>query len=215
MKKLVIFDLDGTLLDTLGDLAAACNHALEKLNFPTHEEAAYRQMVGNGVMKLFERALPQEARNMHNQELMRTYFTAYYNCHDMDRTHPYEGAHELLVSLRRQGLQLGVASNKYQQATGRLVLHYFRDIHFCGILGQREGFRLKPDRQIVDDLMRLSGVTASEVLYVGDSAVDMQTARNAGVEACGVTWGFRGREELEAEHPEHIIDRPDQLLDLL
>ncbi|MGN0258100.1 MAG: HAD family hydrolase [Bacteroides sp.] len=211
MKKLVIFDLDGTLLNTIADLAQSTNHALQTLGFPIHDTVAYRFMVGNGINKLFERALPEGAKSEANVLRVRAAFIPYYNQHNADLSTPYEGIPQLLGQLQGQGLQLAVASNKYQSATEQLIAHYFPTIHFCTVLGQREGVPTKPDPTIVHQILQATGIAACDVLYVGDSGVDMQTALNAGVTACGVTWGFRPRTELEQFSPQYIVDFPDEI----
>lgn len=215
MKRLVIFDLDGTLLNTIADLAQSTNYALSRLGYPTHEESAYNLMVGNGINKLFERALPEAERSEANVLRVRAEFVPYYNLHNADKSRPYPGIPELLLHLQQSGLQLAVASNKYQAATEQLIAHYFPTIHFSAVLGQREGIPTKPDPTIVEDILKTTDIPRADVLYVGDSGVDMQTANNASVEACGVTWGFRPRAELEAQHPAHIIDLPKEILNLI
>lgn len=215
MKKLVIFDLDGTLLNTIADLAAATNQALQQEGFPTHETDAYRFFVGNGINKLFERALPEQERTEKNILKIRSLFIPYYDVHNADLSRPYAGIPELLAALQQKGIMLGVASNKYQAATQKLIAHYFPNISFVEVLGQREGIPAKPDPSIVNDILAKAGVEREEVLYVGDSNVDMQTAHNAGVTAVGVAWGFRPRTELEALHPAHILEKAEDLLPLL
>lgn len=215
MKKLVIFDLDGTLLNTIADLAAATNQALQQEGFPTHETDAYRFFVGNGINKLFERALPEQERTEKNILKIRSLFIPYYDVHNADLSRPYPGIPELLAALQQKGIMLGVASNKYQTATQKLIAHYFPNISFVEVLGQREGIPAKPDPSIVNDILAKAGVEREEVLYVGDSNVDMQTAHNAGVTAVGVAWGFRPRTELEALHPAHILEKAEDLLPLL
>lgn len=215
MKKLVIFDLDGTLLNTIADLAQATNQALEKLHFPTHPEQAYLRFVGNGINKLFERALPPQARTPQHVQQVRALFVPYYNAHGADLTRPYEGIVPLLHALQARGLQLAVASNKYQQATEHLVQHYFPDIAFTAVYGQREGLPTKPDPLFVHAILRQAAVEPADTLYVGDSEVDMQTARHAGVDACAVTWGFRTREELAAYAPAYMADVPADILKAL
>lgn len=206
MKKLVIFDLDGTLLNTIDDLAQSTNHALQTLGYPTHEESAYHLMVGNGINKLLERALPEGERTEENILRMRKEFIPYYDRHNMDKSRPYPGIPQLLKYLQAQGILLAVASNKYQSATVRLIDAYFPTLRFAAVLGQRDGVNVKPDPAIVDDILEITGVAKENTLYVGDSGVDMLTAANAGVTACGVTWGFRPRAELEKFNPAYIVD---------
>lgn len=215
MKKLVIFDLDGTLLNTIADLAAATNQALRHFGYPTHETEAYRFFVGNGINKLFERALPDGERTEENILKIRSRFVPYYDEHNADLSRPYPGIPELLSTLQQQEIRMAVASNKYQAATRKLISHYFPEINFVEVLGQREGIPAKPDPSIVYDIMRKAGVKNEEVLYVGDSNVDMQTAHHAGVTAIGVAWGFRPRTELEALYPAHILEKAEELLQYL
>lgn len=215
MRKLVIFDLDGTLLNTIADLATATNQALQHYGYPVHAVDDYRFFVGNGINKLFERALPADERNEENILRIRSRFVPFYDEHNADLSRPYPGIPELLDELQGWGVKMGVASNKYQAATRKLVAHYFAGINFTEVLGQREGIPVKPDPSIVHELISKANVRPEEVLYVGDSGVDMQTARNAGVTAVGVTWGFRPKAELEAFHPAHIIETAKDLLLLL
>ena len=212
MKKLVIFDLDGTLLDTIADLAESANHALRQLGYPTRDVETIRTFVGNGVNKLLFRALPDEEKTEENMMRMRTHFVPYYDAHNADLSAPYPGIVALLEELQAKGLRMAVASNKYQEATVKLVKHYFPMIDFVEVLGQREGINVKPDPTIVFDILKKAGVSKEETLYVGDSGVDMQTAINAGVDAVGVTWGFRSRTELESFHPMGLIDKAEELL---
>lgn len=215
MKKLVIFDLDGTLLNTIADLAQSTNHALSMIGFPTHEESAYNFMVGNGIDKLFERALPEGEKTEENVLRVRKEFIPYYDVHNADKSRPYPGIPELLEQLQSQGLQIAVASNKYQAATQKLITRYFPGIRFIAVFGQREGVNVKPDPTIVEDILAIAKVDKENVLYVGDSGVDMQTAINAGVTSCGVTWGFRPRTELEKFRPDYIVDKAEDITSLL
>ena len=215
MKKLVIFDLDGTLLNTIADLAQSTNHALSVLGYPTHEESAYNFMVGNGINKLFERALPEGEKSEENVLRVRKEFIPYYDVHNADKSRPYPGIPELLEQLQSLGLQIAVASNKYQAATQKLIAHYFPKINFVAVFGQREGVNVKPDPTIVFDILKLANVRKEDVLYVGDSGVDMQTAANAGVTACGVTWGFRPRTELEEFAPPYITETAEEIKRLI
>ena len=212
MKKLVIFDLDGTLLDTIADLANAANYALKKLGHPTHPVDTIRTYVGNGINKLLERALPESERNEENVMRMRSHFVPYYDMHNADLSAPYPGIVALLEALQAKRVRMAVASNKYQEATVKLVKHYFPTIRFVEVLGQREGIAVKPDPTIVFDILRKADVSPEEVLYVGDSGVDMQTAMNAKVDAVGVAWGFRPRTELEGFCPKGVIERAEELL---
>lgn len=211
MKKLVIFDLDGTLLNTIADLALSTNYALNKLGYPTHEVEAYNFMVGNGINKLFERALPEGEKTEENVLRIRKEFVPFYDMHNADESRPYPGIPELLSHLQDAGIQVAVASNKYQAATQKLIAHYFPTIKFIAVFGQRDGVNVKPDPTIVFDILKIANIEKNDVLYVGDSGVDMQTAANAGVTACGVTWGFRPRAELEEFSPAYIVDSAEEI----
>lgn len=214
-KKLVIFDLDGTLLDTIADLAQATNQALRQLGFPVHEEKSYYRFVGSGINKLFERALPLQERTAENVAKVRALFVPYYDAHNADLTRPYDGIVPLLEHLQNSGFLLAIASNKYQSATEKLVRHYFPQIHFSAVLGQREGLPVKPDPLFVKEILTLTQTSAQETLYVGDSDVDMMTARNAEVEACAVTWGFRSREELLSFCPAFVAEQAQDIAQIL
>lgn len=215
MKKLVIFDLDGTLLNTIADLAAATNHALSYYNYPTHETDEYRFFVGNGINKLFERALPEGERSEENIQKIRSQFIPYYNIHNADLSRPYPGITEVLEQLQAKGIQLAVASNKYQEATHKLITQYFPQINFTDIFGQRDGIPAKPDPSVIFEIMRHAKTGKEETVYIGDSCVDMQTGANAGVTTIGVSWGFRPRTELESYHPQFIADQTGQLLEYI
>ncbi len=215
MKKIIIFDLDGTLLDTIADLATATNQALSLFGYPIHETDAYRFFVGNGINKLFERALPEGARSEENIQKIRSEFIPFYNLHNADLSRPYPGIPALLNTLQEKGMKIAVASNKYQEATRKLVHQFFPDIDFIEVLGQREGVPSKPHPQVVFEIMEKAGVNASETVYVGDSCVDMQTGKNAGVTTIGVSWGFRPRTELESYQPDFIADRAADILQFL
>ncbi|MDR1372939.1 MAG: HAD family hydrolase, partial [Dysgonamonadaceae bacterium] len=173
MIKLVIFDLDGTLLNTLNDLAESTNYALSQQNFPTHPVEDYKFFVGNGINKLFERALPEGENTAENMLRIRHDFLSYYRKHNTDYTTPYPGIPELLKQLQLRNILPAVASNKYQEATDKLVTHYFPQVSFVKILGQREGVAPKPDPAVVNEILASVPVSRDEVLYVGDSGVDM------------------------------------------
>lgn len=215
MIKVVVFDLDGTLLNTLDDLADCTNHILAQHGFPTHPLQAYRYFVGNGIAKLIERALPEKNRDKNTVAAVLNEFIPYYDQHKADKTSVYSGVLQVLRTLQERGLKLAVASNKVQLAMPSLMERYFADIHFVAALGQREGIPVKPDATMVNDIVNMCGVSRSEVLYVGDTSVDMQTATNARVTSVGVLWGFRDREELELSGANHIIETPQELLAII
>ena len=215
MKSYVIFDLDGTLLNTIDDLATATNHAMATMGFPQHGMWVYPKMVGNGVKKLIERALPDDARSEKNITDALAHFTEYYNAHCCDATTPYPGIPELLADLTARGINLAVTSNKYQDAVTKLINHFFPDANFRAILGNEDGMPRKPDPSIVFKALSMCPTPKAEVLYVGDSGVDMETARRACVESCGVTWGFRSIHELKEALADHIVSTPDQIAELV
>lgn len=216
MIKLVIFDLDGTLIDTMEDIANACNYALEKCGYPVRRLDEYNMLVGRGIDNLFRGALPEGHKTESMVRQMREWFVPYYNEHKCDFTKPYDGILETLESLSEAGLRFAVASNKYQEGTEELVKKFFGKYDFVKVLGQRDGKPIKPDPEIVYEIMGgAPDITIDEVLYCGDSDVDMQTGLGAKVKTVGVTWGFRTREELEAYNPLTLIDTPQELIPVI
>ena len=224
-QMIIIFDLDGTLINTISDLGQACNYALSACGFPTHKIEDYPRLVGNGVNKLIERALPEEHRNEETVLRLREYFVPYYDEHNCDFTRPYDGIPELLEALRRKGDEamrrkgerwfLAVASNKYQAATEKIVAQLFPGI-FDVVLGERVGVERKPNPQIVYDILEAKGerleAKGEEILYIGDSLVDAETARAAGATLVLCTWGFGTREQLEGAKPDYLVDHPLEVL---
>ena len=215
MKKLAIFDLDGTLLNTIADLAAATNYALSQLGYPTHETDAYLYFVGNGINKLFERALPEGEKTQENVLRTRALFVPYYDVHNADFSVPYPGIQDVLSSLQDKGIKLAVASNKYDAATKKLIKQYFPTIQFTAVFGQRDQVPAKPNPTVVNEIIQLAGVKSEDVIYVGDSGVDMQTGKNAKVCTIGVSWGFRPKSELEVFEPDFIANNYTELLQFL
>ncbi|MCW8310450.1 MULTISPECIES: HAD family hydrolase [Sphingobacterium] len=213
--KLIIFDLDGTLLDTLQDLGDSCNTILQQYGYPVHELSAYKKFVGNGVQKLIERALPEQARIESTITTLLSAFKRYYENKPVSHTQPYTGIVPLLERLRSLGYLISVASNKYHEAVIPLMAQYFPNISFDLILGHRTGRPAKPDPDIVLDTLHTLNIAKKDCYYVGDSSVDMDTAANAGVTAIGVTWGFREEDELRQHGADYIIHQPQQLLDIL
>ncbi|MCM1368954.1 MAG: HAD family hydrolase [Candidatus Amulumruptor caecigallinarius] len=212
MKKLIIFDLDGTLLNTIDDLGSACNYALRKCSMATHTLSAYNYMVGNGVRKLIERAAP-DADAARLEELLG-YFLEYYGSHCTDFTKPYPGIPELLRTLSDNDIRLAVASNKYQQGVDKIIGHYFPDIKFAAVCGERPEMPKKPDPSVVFAVLNAVPTPKNDVLMVGDSAVDIETARRACVESVGVTWGFRPVSELTSAYADHIVSNPAEIISL-
>ena len=213
--RLFIFDLDGTLLNTIGDLAVACDHMLSLRGLPLHTYEEYCSYVGNGIMRLVERALPEELRTAEYVAAARKDFVDFYIEHIDLKTVPYRGMVELLNDMQRDGARLAVASNKFQAGTEKLIKKFFPAIDFVEICGNREGVPLKPDTALVDMILDKAGIERSNCYMIGDSGVDMQTARNASIHGVGVSWGFRSREELEMHSPMAIADTVEQLREIL
>lgn len=217
MARLVIFDLDGTLLNTIADLGTAVNHALSLRGFPLHSLEAYRGMVGHGVRNLITRALPEEHKDM-VEECLKD-FLSYYIDHIDVLTRPYEGIKETVNRLNDEGWLLAVASNKFQAGTEKLISSIFPEIPWVAVFGNREGKPLKPDTALVEEIMALAKEktdgTLEKVVFVGDSETDMKTAQNAGLPAVAVTWGFRTREELVAANAVHFADNAEEMYRLV
>ncbi len=215
MKQLVIFDLDGTLLNTIDDLGNAANFALQKCGYPQHALAAYPFFVGNGITRLLERVLPEDERSAANVDNLRRHFKEYYDEHNTDSTRPYPGIPQLLEQLNQLGVKLAVASNKYQSAVEKLIHHYFPNIDWGTIEGEKADYPRKPDPSIVFDILSKIPTPKAQTLYVGDSGVDMETARRACIESVGVTWGFRPEKELADNYADHIVSSADELMTII
>jgi phosphoglycolate phosphatase len=218
---LIIFDLDGTLINTIDDLGQACNHALSACGFPTHKIEDYPRLVGNGINKLIERALPEEHRPEATVLRLREYFVPYYDAHNCDLTHPYDGIPELLAALKAAGHTLAVASNKYQAATEKIVAQLFPNT-FDVVLGERDGIARKPDPQIVWDIVERTAHSAYSlelrgkgILYIGDSLVDAETAKAANLPFIACTWGFCTTEQLQTAVPDYLAHHPSEILKLV
>src|SRR5574344_1398605 len=210
--QLVIFDLDGTLLNTLDDLCYSTNTILQKYGYPVHPKEAYRYFVGNGIQKLIERALPQQARIPETIETVYQDFMAFYSLHKMDKTAVYQGIMPVLKYLQSVHIKLAVASNKAHHETEALLKYYFPEIQFSAILGQRKGYPIKPSPEVVYEILKQAEVQASQTLYVGDTGTDMQTASKAGVFKIGVLWGFRDQAELLENGADYIASTPAEIL---
>ena len=207
-----IFDLDGTLLDTLGDLAASTNYALRTHGMPEHSMDDVRSFVGNGVRKLMERAIPQGADNPEFEATFAT-FRQHYMQHSLDTTKPYEGIPETLAALKAKGCRLAVVSNKMMAATQELCQHFFPDTIEVAIgEHETEGIRKKPAPDTVFAALEQLGLGKEGAVYVGDSDVDIQTAKNAGLPCISVLWGFRDRDFLIQHGAKTFISAPSELL---
>ncbi len=211
--KLCIFDLDGTLINSLYDLADAMNYALKKNRLPTHDREKYRFMVGNGISVLADRAMvvPEGTDSQLKQQILAD-FNSYYNAHNTDLTVSYEGIPELLTQLDGLGIQYAVLSNKPDEFAPRIVKALFPQHQFAAVWGKRDYFPRKPDPTSVLALIQALGFDSEECLYIGDSDVDIKTARNAGLRNVGVSWGFRPVSELQAAGADFIANKPDQII---
>ena len=216
MKKLVLFDLDGTLIDSIDDLADSTNYALQECGLPLHTVEEYKYFVGNSVDPLIRRALPKEDQD--NQELfdrVKKIYLSRYAAHSKDKTKPYPGIANLLSQCNKEGVLIAVVSNKPDDITADVVRYYFPQIHFAATMGQKEWIPKKPDPAGVREVLRLTGIDPKDSLYVGDTWVDMQTAQNSGVKSCGVLWGFRTRQELEDNHADDIAANVKELTEII
>ena len=206
-----IFDLDGTLLDTLQDLATSVNYTLRQHDMPEHSIDDIRRFVGNGVRKLMERAVPDGAQNPLFESAFAT-FRQYYMQHSLDTTRPYDGISEMLDELKRRGCLIAVVSNKMMAATQELIAHFFPQIEVAIGEHEAEGIRKKPAPDTVREALRQLGVTTKNAVYVGDSDVDIETAYNSGLPCISVLWGFRDRDFLLSHGATTLISRPEELL---
>lgn len=213
MKKLLIFDLDGTILNTLDDLADSTNYALRQHGLPERSITEVRNFVGNGIGKLIERAVPEGCSEETRTNVLND-FSAHYKVHSADKTRPYDGILEVLKELNSRGYLLAVVSNKADFAVHSLCEHYFPGI-FSFVVGEREDVRRKPAPDSVFAVLERFQTEKKDAVYIGDSDVDAQTARNAGVDLIAVAWGFRDREVLEANGAKVILKTPDEILSVL
>jgi phosphoglycolate phosphatase len=207
--RAAIFDLDGTLVDSLADIAAAMNHSLAQHGLPTHPVADYRHYVGEGVMVLVRKATPEGQEALH-ASVLATY-RAWYSEHLFDQTRPFPGIPGMLSQLATEDLRLAVLSNKADTFTRRLVEGLLPGVPFTAVYGERPGVPRKPDPTAALALASELGVAPEECAFVGDTPVDMNTARNAGMYGVGVTWGFRGAEELRAHGARALAATADEL----
>lgn len=208
--QLIIFDLDGTLINTIEDLGIAVNHALADHSFPQHEISEYKGMVGHGVRNLVWRSMPEALKDdEHLLDVLLADFMDYYYRHIDEHSRPYDGMPELLSELQADGVRLAVASNKFQSGTDALMRRFFPDIHFASVLGGRKGVPLKPDPAVVGTILEAAGVSQAETVMVGDSATDIATAAAGKVESIAVTWGFRPKEAIQGAGS--VVDTVQQL----
>lgn len=213
--KGIIFDLDGTLLDTIEDLRDSVNDVMKIYGWKEHDTKACKQMVGNGFRKLITRALPEDKQKneLFIDEAVNQFSKAYQKRY-LNKTIPYEGILKLLESLEEKGIKIAVNSNKRGDYTSALVNKYFSQFPWTAVYGEREseGIPKKPDPSAALEIADLMKLQKEEILYIGDSKTDMQTGQNAGMDTIGVSWGFRGRKELEENHASYVVDHPEDIL---
>lgn len=209
-----IFDLDGTLIDSLADIAESINRMLDARGYPRCEQEVFKQMVGDGMEKLVERALPEAVRSEALIKVCTEEYRAQYDLLWQEQTQPYAGIVEMLAEMKLRGLKLGVISNKAHRFTVPMTEHFFGAGVFDHILGQRAEVPRKPDAAGAHEMAAFLGLQTNEMAYVGDSGIDMKFARNSGMRAVGVRWGFRSEAELRECGAEVLISRAGELFDL-
>ena len=212
MKKLVVFDLDGTLVDSIADLGNAVNFALKEYNLPLHPMSAYYGFVGNGMEDLVRRSMREMGNNDELYVKVRKVFDEYYNAHCNDNTIPYEGVAELLKTLSEKGIKTAVLTNKAQQYVGGILEKCFPKHSFSIYYGQRDGVMRKPHPLAFELLLKELDISKADCLYIGDSEVDVKTAKNAGVDLVAVTWGYRSVETLKEAGADVLVSTPEEIL---
>lgn len=212
--RYVIFDLDGTLLNTIDDLADAGNWVCRNHGWPVHTVEEYKGYVGNGMAKLAARFAPQDWRTPEGIQAILDEFMPYYDAHKVDKTAPYAGMPQALPKLKAAGISMAVLTNKADQMAGPVVEAYYPGV-FPIVQGALPGFPTKPDPTLLHKLMKRMGAGKENTLFVGDSNVDIRTAKNGGLVSCGVMWGFRSRGELEAEGADYVVETPAELAELI
>ncbi len=210
----IVFDLDGTLLNTLDDLANGVNYTLEKFGYPTHEIEKYKYFVGNGMKNLINRAVPEEIKNTEIEKDILTAFMEYYSAHSTDLTRPYDGVEDMIDALKDRGIKIGMVTNKAHNAAIDIMEKYFSG-KFDYVLGQSEKFPLKPNPASAIFVCETLGCTPENSIFVGDSGVDMETGKNGGFLPVGVLWGFRDKDELISNGAKAVISHPAELLKIV
>ncbi len=209
----VVFDLDGTLLDTLGDLRDSVNFALEKNNLPKRTTEEIRSFVGNGIRLLIERSVPDNT-SLDVTDKCFSDFKEYYKDHSAILTKPYDGVIELLETLKSKGIKIAVVSNKADFAVKILMEDYFKGLYDCAY-GERAGVERKPAPEGVFNAISEMGANVNDTVFIGDSEVDVETSKNANLPCIAVTWGFRDKKVLESLNPEYIVDSPSDILRII
>ncbi len=215
MIKYIIFDLDGTLVNSIYDLADSVNYVLKQNGYAEHPLESYYYFVGNGTLKLIERALPEDKRTANEIERVHSQFAERYSQNYLSKTIPYNGINELLDELDKRGIKYSVASNKTDIFTQEIINGLFPNNRFDVIIGKREENPTKPDPKIIYDILDGKNLTLDEILVVGDSDVDIETGHNACLKAVGCLWGFRDERELKEAGAEYIISKPMELFEII
>ena len=215
MYKSVMFDLDGTLLDTIGDITNNINRVMREFGYPLHTRQEARSYINDGALKLIQRALPEGENSEENAKRVLSRYLEIYDEHVNEETVPYEGVKELVAKLKAKGIYLSVVSNKPDRHVKMLAEHHFGVGTFSYISGSGLDLPKKPDRECVDRAVKSMGISYNGLLYVGDSHVDVRTAHNAGLLCAGVTWGFHGKDGFLDQTPDFLVDNAMQLYELI
>lgn len=214
MYRIVVFDLDGTLVNSLYDLGNSVNKGLEKAGLSTHSIEAYKHFVGNGREKLIERAMGESYNDLTKRELVRNTFDSEYAAHSNDNTESYEGCAELLEKLKNAGILTAVLSNKPDEFVPKILKKLYPNHSFTEAWGQKPQYKCKPDGEALNAILSKHGLSKKDCLYIGDSDVDVFTAQNAGVDMIGVEWGFRGRQELLNAGAKCVVSKAEEIFDI-
>ena len=213
--KAVIFDLDGTLLDTIKDLGSSMNYILKKYGFPTHKEEHYVRAIGNGLRNLAKRSLPKNVATDDFLDSVVAEFIGHYTEHCIEKTVVYDGINELLEFCAKNNILLNILSNKRDDLVKELIPYYFPEYEFSYSLGESNEFPRKPDPTSALYLSELLKVAPADILFVGDSIYDIRTGKNAGMKTLAVTWGYQPKEQLIAENPDFIVDSPAEIVECI
>lgn len=214
MFKAVIFDLDGTLLNSLIDIMDSVNFVLEEYNLPTHSLDEYKMFIGNGIEVLAKKSLKDNFSKVNFDKFLQRVRTI-YSQRQIEKTKPYDGIIDMLVKLNKQGIKIAVLSNKPNEFTQLVVSNFFNNIKFDIILGSRENIPIKPNPQAVNEIIDFLKIEKENVVFVGDTSTDILTAKNANIKSIGVSWGFRTVDELKKSGADYIIDKPNQLFSII
>jgi len=214
MFKAAIFDLDGTLLNALGDIEEACNYALVQNNLPVIETEKYKAVLGKGRKKIIESIIPNEHKNEKKINEILSNFNSYYETHMMNKTKPYEGIIELLDDLNKNNIITAIVSNKPHEYTKIIVNHYFGN-RVKIVFGQRAGFDIKPNPDTLLEVINILNLAKNECIFIGDTEIDLMTAKNANIKSIGVLWGYRSLQKLESEGADYIVSTTDELKNII